>query len=156
MGLMTGLNMALACGVHSVMMDPIDWVSNPAFYLRAVTGVGGTSDGTRISPMRSWRIGCATANPSGVALGTSRGLVNCSERVATKASEDGFAHAIRRSRAARRCVLGLLRDGGDDVRADPRTLHGSEADYDRDGAGGIRRARSRRSPSCRWGGRSRE
>ena len=37
MGFMTSLNMALACGVHSLMMQPLDWVADPGLYLRAAS-----------------------------------------------------------------------------------------------------------------------
>ena len=37
MGFMTSLHMALARGVHSVLIEPLDWVSKPVLYLDAVS-----------------------------------------------------------------------------------------------------------------------
>lgn len=94
MGLMTGLNMALARGAHSVMIQPIDWVTNPALYLRAVARYRGTL---------GWHPNFAYAfmadrvherQTGGVDLGSLRGLANCSEPV-TRASQDGFARRFR-------------------------------------------------------------
>lgn len=81
MGFIACLNMPLAYGVHTVMIDPIDWVSDPAIYLRAVSEHRGTL---------SWHPNFAYAFMAkrvreraveGVDLSSLRGLVNCSEPV---------------------------------------------------------------------------
>lgn len=81
MGFIACLNMPLAYGVHTVMIDPIDWVSDPATYLRAVSEHRGTL---------SWHPNFAYAFMAkrvreraveGVDLSSLRGLVNCSEPV---------------------------------------------------------------------------
>jgi fatty-acyl-CoA synthase len=89
MGFIACLNMPLAYGVHTVMLDPIDWVSDPAMYLRAVTEYRATL---------SWHPNFAynlmaqrIREPSlaGVELSSLRGLVNCSEPV-TDESQQAF------------------------------------------------------------------
>jgi acyl-CoA synthetase (AMP-forming)/AMP-acid ligase II len=101
MGLMTGLNMALSRGVHSVMIEPIDWVADPALYLRAVTRYRGTL---------GWHPNFAYAFMAdrirdrdivGVTLDSLRGAANCSEPV-TRASQDRFARRFH--------TLGLRED----------------------------------------------
>ena len=81
MGFIACLNMPLAYGVHTVMIDPIDWVSNPAIYLRKVSEHRGTL---------SWHPNFAYAFMAkrvpdraieDVNLSSVRGLVNCSEPV---------------------------------------------------------------------------
>lgn len=81
MGFIASLTLPLAYGVHTVMIDPIDWVSNPAIYLRKVSEHRGTL---------SWHPNFAYAFMAkrvpdraieGVNLSSLRGLVNCSEPV---------------------------------------------------------------------------
>jgi fatty-acyl-CoA synthase len=90
MGFIACLNMPLAVGVHTVMIDPIDWVSDPAIYLRQVSEHGGTL---------SWHPNFAFAfmanrvsdkSIEGISLSSLRGLVNCSEPV-TYDSQHAFA-----------------------------------------------------------------
>jgi fatty-acyl-CoA synthase len=89
MGFIACLNMPLAHGQHSVMIDPIEWVTNPAIYLRAVSTYRGTL---------SWHPNFAYAfmaqrvrdrEIGGLDLSTLRGLVNCSEPV-TDVSQRAF------------------------------------------------------------------
>jgi fatty-acyl-CoA synthase len=89
MGFIACLNMPLAYGVHTVMIDPIDWVGNPAIYLRKVSEHQGTL---------SWHPNFAYAFMAnrvhdraieGVNLSSLRGLVNCSEPV-TYGSQSSF------------------------------------------------------------------
>jgi fatty-acyl-CoA synthase len=89
MGFIACLNMPLAYGVHTVMIDPIDWVSNPSIYLRAVSD---------FRPTLSWHPNFAfvfmaqrvrDADLEGVDLSSLRGLVNCSEPV-THESQQAF------------------------------------------------------------------
>ncbi len=81
MGFIACLNMPLAYGVHTVMIDPIDWVSNPAIYFRKVSEHRGTL---------SWHPNFAFAFMAkrvrdraiaGANLSSLRGLINCSEPV---------------------------------------------------------------------------
>lgn len=89
MGFMACLNMPLFMGVHSVMIDPIYWVTDPVSYLKAVTMYGGTL---------SWHPNFAfmfmaqrVTDPDlrGVDLRSLRGLINCSEPT-TQESQDAF------------------------------------------------------------------
>jgi fatty-acyl-CoA synthase len=94
MGFIACLNMPLALGVHTVMIDPIEWVTDPAIYLRAVTDHGGTL---------SWHPNFAYAfmaqrvrdrELDGVELSSLRALVNCSEPVTHESQQlflDRFA-----------------------------------------------------------------
>ena len=89
MGFMACLNMPLAWGVHTVMMDPFDWVSNPSIFLHAASDHSATL---------AWNPNFAYAfmaqrvrdrDLDGVDLSCLRGLVNCSEPV-THASQELF------------------------------------------------------------------
>jgi fatty-acyl-CoA synthase len=97
MGLMTALNMPLAWGVHTVMIDPLDWIADPSLYLQAVS---------RFSATLSWHPNFAYAFMAsrvvdstirGVDLSSLRGLVNCSEPV-THESQQRFAARFRSHR----------------------------------------------------------
>jgi acyl-CoA synthetase (AMP-forming)/AMP-acid ligase II len=90
MGFIACLNMPLACGVPCVMLDPIDWVSNPVLFLRAVSQHGGTL---------AWHPNFAYAfmaqrvrdeELAALNLSSLRGLINCSEPV-THESQQRFA-----------------------------------------------------------------
>jgi fatty-acyl-CoA synthase len=90
MGFIACLNMPLAFGVHTVMIDPIAWVSNPGLFLRAVS---------RYRATLSWHPNFAyafmaqrvrEADLEDVDLSSLRGLVNCSEPV-THESQQAFA-----------------------------------------------------------------
>ena len=87
MGFIACLNMPLAHGVHTVMIDPITWVSNPAIYLQSVSRHAGTL---------SWHPNFAYAfmaarvrddSLHGVDLSSLRGLVNCSEPVTHRSQQ---------------------------------------------------------------------
>ena len=89
MGFMTSLNMPLVLGVHSIMMQPLDWVANPGMYLKAVSDYRATL---------GWHPNFAYSFMSqrvrdddleGLDLSSLRGLANCSEPV-TKDSQDRF------------------------------------------------------------------
>jgi fatty-acyl-CoA synthase len=89
MGFMACLNMPLARGIHTVVLDPIDWVTRPATFLRAVSEFDGTL---------AWNPNFAYAfmaervrdeDLDEVDLRSVRGLVNCSEPV-THESEQRF------------------------------------------------------------------
>ena len=99
MGFIACLNMPLAYGVHTVMIDPIDWVTNPLIYLRAVGDFGATL---------SWHPNFAFAfmaqrvrdrDLHELDLSSLRGLINCSEPV-TYESQQAFldryaSHGLR-------------------------------------------------------------
>ena len=96
MGFMTSLNMALVCGVHSVMMQPADWVSDPGMFCRAVSRTRATL---------AWNPNFAYAfmadrtreiDAAGADLSSLRGLVNCSEPVTTE-SQRRFRQRFERN-----------------------------------------------------------
>lgn len=89
MGFIACLNMPLAFGVHTVMIDPIDWVSNPGLFLQAAS---------RYRATLSWHPNFAFAfmaqrvresDIENLDLSSIRGLVNCSEPV-THESQQAF------------------------------------------------------------------
>ncbi len=94
MGFFTSLHLALAYGVHSVLLNPIDWVSQPAAYLQAVARHRGTL---------SWHPNFAynfmakrVSDRVDVDLTSLRMLVNCSEPV-THASQLAFVERFSSS-----------------------------------------------------------
>jgi fatty-acyl-CoA synthase len=89
MGFVACLNMPLAHGVHTVMLDPIRWVTNPATFLRAASDYRATL---------AWNPNFAYAfmaqrvrerDLDGVRIDSLRGLANCSEPV-THESQQQF------------------------------------------------------------------
>ncbi len=99
MGFIACLNMPLAFGTHTVMIDPIDWVTAPATFLRAASDHGATL---------SWNPNFAYSfmaqrvrddDLDGVDLGRLRALVNCSEPVTLESQRRFFerfaAHGAR-------------------------------------------------------------
>ena len=95
MGFIACLNLPLAFGIHTVMMDPVTWVTNPGHYLQAVTEHRGTL---------SWHPNFAYAfmaerahrDLEEVDLSSVRALVNCSEP-ATHESQQAFMDRFRRN-----------------------------------------------------------
>ena len=94
MGLMTSLNMALACGVHSVMLDPVHWVSRPGLYLHAITQYRGTLGWNPNFAFKFMADRIPDEDLAGVDLSSIRGLVNCSEPV-TWLSQQSFQNRFR-------------------------------------------------------------
>jgi fatty-acyl-CoA synthase len=100
MGFIACLNMPLLHGVHTVMIDPIDWVTRPSSFLHAVSEFGGT---LAWNPNFAYSFMAERVRPAdltGMDLGSLRGLVNCSEPV-THESQSRFAkrfapHGLRR------------------------------------------------------------
>jgi acyl-CoA synthetase (AMP-forming)/AMP-acid ligase II len=95
MGFIACLNMPLACGVHTVMMQPLDWVADPGMYLRAVS---------RYRATLGWHPNFAfaflaqrTDTKPRLDLSSLRGLVNCSEPV-TFESQQRFLERFAASR----------------------------------------------------------
>lgn len=95
MGFVACLNMPLARGVHSVMIDPIDWVTEPGLFLRAAS---------RFRASLAWNPNFAFAfmaqrvrerGLSDLDLSSLRGLANCSEPV-TWESQQQFADRFSR------------------------------------------------------------
>jgi fatty-acyl-CoA synthase len=87
MGFVTALHLPLAFGVHSVMLNPTEWVADPASYLRAVSEYAATV---------GWHPNFAFAfmakrikddDINDVRLESIRHLVNCSEPVTYKSQE---------------------------------------------------------------------
>jgi fatty-acyl-CoA synthase len=90
MGFIACFHLPLVHGAHTVMLDPIEWVTDPGSYLRAVSAYAGTV---------SWHPNFAFAfmaerirgrTVAEVDLSSLRALVNCSEPV-TWASQAAFA-----------------------------------------------------------------
>jgi acyl-CoA synthetase (AMP-forming)/AMP-acid ligase II len=89
MGFMTALNMALVCGVHSVMMQPADWVSDPGMFCRAISRTRATLAWNPNFAYAFMADRVRDSDLAGVDLSTVRGLVNCSEPV-TEESQQRF------------------------------------------------------------------
>jgi fatty-acyl-CoA synthase len=90
MGFIAALNLPLAFGAASVMLDPIDWVTAPALFLRAISRYRGT---LAWNPNFAYAFMAQTireADLEGVDLSSVRAMVNCSEPV-TFASQQQFA-----------------------------------------------------------------
>lgn len=94
MGFIACLNMPLRFGVHSIMIEPLDWVARPALFLRAADAYRATL---------SWNPNFAYAfmadrvrdgDVDGLDLSSLRGLVNCSEPV-TFDSQQRFQERFR-------------------------------------------------------------
>ena len=84
MGFMTALNMALVAGVHSIMMQPTDWVSDPGIFFRAISCNRAT---LAWNPNFAYAFMAHRVRESDLAyvdLSSLRGLVNCSEPVTEK------------------------------------------------------------------------
>jgi fatty-acyl-CoA synthase len=99
MGFIAALNLPLAAGVHSVMIEPVDWVTNPSLFLQAASDYRATV---------SWNPNFAYAfmaqrvrdrHLRAVDLSAFRALVNCSEPVTFQAqqlfAERFGAHKLR-------------------------------------------------------------
>jgi acyl-CoA synthetase (AMP-forming)/AMP-acid ligase II len=89
MGFIACLNMPLAHGVHSVMVDPIDWVTEPALFPRLAAEFRAT---LAWNPNFSYSFMAQRIRDrdlDGVDLSSLRGLVNCSEPV-TRTSQERF------------------------------------------------------------------
>jgi acyl-CoA synthetase (AMP-forming)/AMP-acid ligase II len=81
MGFMTSLNMALVCGIHSVMMQPADWVTDPGMYCRAVSRTRATLGWNPNFAYAFMADRVRQSDLADVDLSSLRGLVNCSEPV---------------------------------------------------------------------------
>ena len=95
MGFMTSLNMALVCGVDSVMMQPADWVSDPGMYCRAISRTRATLGW---NPNFAYAFMADRVRQSALAevdLSSVRGFVNCSEPV-THESQHRFRSRFKR------------------------------------------------------------
>lgn len=90
MGFIACLNMPLYRGVRTVMIDPIDWVSDPVRYLRAVSEYRGTLSWHPNFAFSFMAARVKEQDVSQLDLTTLRGLVNCSEPV-TFESQQAFA-----------------------------------------------------------------
>lgn len=90
MGFIACLNMPLAFGLHTVMIDPIDWVSRPSTYLRAVSEYRATLSWHPNFAFAFMAQRVSESDIEGVDLSSLRGLINCSEPV-TYESQQAFA-----------------------------------------------------------------
>jgi fatty-acyl-CoA synthase len=89
MGFLASLNMPLAFGAHTVMIDPIEWVTRPATFLRTATESRATLSWNPNFSYAFMAKRVQTRDLDGVELSAFRGLVNCSEPV-TQTSQHAF------------------------------------------------------------------
>ena len=94
MGFIACLNMPLLHGVHSIMLDPIDWVGKPALFLQAASRYGATLAWNPNFAYAFMAQRVADTDLRDVDLSSLRALVNCSEPV-TYASQQQFAGRFR-------------------------------------------------------------
>jgi fatty-acyl-CoA synthase len=87
MGFIACLNLPLAHGVHTMLMDPIDWVANPSLLLRAISEHGGTLSWNPNFAYSFIAQRCRDSDVADVRLSSLRGLVNCSEPVSHESQE---------------------------------------------------------------------
>lgn len=99
MGFIACLNLPLAHGVHSVMLDPIDWVVDPSLFLRAASAHRATLAWNPNFAFAFMAQRVRDADVADVDLSSLRGLVNCSEPV-TFASQRQFAERFAGNRLA--------------------------------------------------------
>jgi acyl-CoA synthetase (AMP-forming)/AMP-acid ligase II len=81
MGFIACLNLPLAFGIHAVVIDPIDWVSDPSLFVRAASRYQAT---LAWNPNFAFAFMAQRTRDSaleGADLSRFRGLVNCSEPV---------------------------------------------------------------------------
>jgi fatty-acyl-CoA synthase len=89
MGLVACLLLPLLGGVHCLTLNPLDWVSDPGLYLRAVSQYRATLGW---NPNFAYAFMAQRVRPrdlSALKLSSLRGLVNCSEPV-TRESQQRF------------------------------------------------------------------
>jgi acyl-CoA synthetase (AMP-forming)/AMP-acid ligase II len=89
MGFIACLNMPLYFGVHTIVLDPIDWVTRPASLLEATARYDATLSWNPNFAYAFMAQRVRDADLHDVDLSTLRGLVNCSEPV-THASQQQF------------------------------------------------------------------
>lgn len=87
MGFITCLNMPLVCGVHCVMMNPLDWVADPGLFVRAASQYRATLSWNPnfAYAFMADRIDCDQLD--GIDLSSVRGLVNCAEPVTIESQQ---------------------------------------------------------------------
>lgn len=127
MGFVACLNMPLAFGIHCIMINPLDWVANPALFVQAASHYRATL---------SWNPNFAYAfmaervrqeQLADVDLSSLRGLVNCAEPVTVESQHrfhERFAPYGLKANVFRGCyamaeATFALTDGND---ADPGYL----------------------------------
>jgi len=89
MGFLACLNMPLAFGAHTVMIDPIEWVTRPAIFLQAAARTRATLSWNPNFAYAFMAKRVAARDLDAVDLSAFRGLVNCSEPV-TYTSQQAF------------------------------------------------------------------
>jgi fatty-acyl-CoA synthase len=90
MGFIACLNMPLAFGVHTVMIDPVDWVTRPALFLQCASRFQGTHAWHPNFAYQFMADRMRDRELEGVDLSSMRALVNCSEPVTHEAQEAFF------------------------------------------------------------------
>ena len=81
MGFFACLNMPLAFGVHCIMMNPLDWVSNPGMFIRAASRYRATLSWNPNFAYAFMADRIADEQLKGLDLSSLRGLINCAEPV---------------------------------------------------------------------------
>jgi fatty-acyl-CoA synthase len=81
MGFIACLNLPLAYGVHTVVIDPIEWVTDPSIFARAASEYGATLAWNPNFAFAFMAQRTRESSLEGVDLSRFRGLVNCSEPV---------------------------------------------------------------------------
>jgi acyl-CoA synthetase (AMP-forming)/AMP-acid ligase II len=94
MGFIACLNLPLAHGVHCLMIDPIDWVTNPGLFLRAASAHRATLAWNPNFAYAFMAQRVREADLAGLELASLRGLVNCAEPV-SHASQQQFLERFR-------------------------------------------------------------
>jgi fatty-acyl-CoA synthase len=95
MGFIACLNMALGCGVHVIMMQPLDWVAAPGMYLRAASEYRATLGWNPNFAYAFMADRVAENEIPFLELSSFRGLINCSEPV-TADSQRRFIERFER------------------------------------------------------------
>jgi acyl-CoA synthetase (AMP-forming)/AMP-acid ligase II len=81
MGFFACLNMPLAFGVHCIMMNPLDWVANPAMFIQAASQYRATLSWNPNFAYAFMADRISEGQLEGVDVSPLRGLINCAEPV---------------------------------------------------------------------------
>ncbi len=94
MGFIACLNMPLFAGLHTVVLDPIEWVTKPASLLQAISNFHATLSWNPNFAYAFMAQRVRVADAEDLDLSSVRGLINCSEPV-THASQQQFLDRFR-------------------------------------------------------------
>ena len=91
MGFIACLNLPVFVGAHTIMMEPMDWVSRPSLWLRAASTFGATLSWNPNFAYAFMAQRAKDADLVDIDLSALRALVNCSEPT-TQVSQSRFSH----------------------------------------------------------------